>query len=282
MTVQDWDPDAFDAFEANGWEERAADYAATLAAVTAHPVEDLLDAARVGPGTRVLDVAAGPGHVSQACADRGATPIGLDVAHEMVAAARARYPGLDFRQGDAQRLPLAHGSLDSIVGNFAILHFGRPERAVSEFARVLAPGGSLALSTWDAPDRTRMIGVLLDAAQEAGASPLPHIPAGPPFFRFADDAEFGTLLRGSGLAQVSVRRFAYTHRFADADELWDAIRRGTVRMRGLVFDQPPDVLARIREAYDRLLREYTGDDGTVEMPISVKIAAGIRGPGLVA
>ncbi len=237
---------------------------------------------RVGPGARVLDVGAGPGHVCAACADRGATPIGLDVAHEMVAVARARYPGLEFRQGDAQDLPLADGSVDSVVGNFAILHFGQPERAVSEFVRVLAPGGALALSTWDGPDRTRMIGVFLDAAREAGAAPMPHIPAGPPFFRFADDTEFSTLLRGAGLVEVSVRRFAYTHTFADADELWDSIRRGTVRVRGLIFDQPPEILSRIRQAYERLLRDHTGDDGRVEMPISVKIAAGVRGPGLVA
>jgi SAM-dependent methyltransferase len=279
VTTQDWDPDVFDAFEAKGWEDRAAGYAEMLVGVTAHPVEDLLDAARVGPGTRVLDVAAGPGHVSAACADRGATPIGLDVAHEMVAVARARYPDLEFLQGDAHGLPFADASMDAVVGNFAILHLGRPERAVSEFARVLAPGGSVALTTWDTPDRTRMIGVFLDAAQEAGASPLPHVPAGPPFFRFADDTEFAALLYGAGLAEVSVRRVDYTHRFADADELWEAIRRGTVRVRGLVFDQPPETLTRIRRAYERLLREYTGGDGGVEMPISVKIAAGIRHPG---
>jgi SAM-dependent methyltransferase len=278
VTTQDWDPEAFDAFEAKGWEERAADYAAMLVGVTAHPVRALLDAARVGPGTRVLDVAAGPGHASAVCAARGATPIGLDVAHEMVAAARARHPGLTFCQGDAQSLPFADRSMDAVVGNFAILHFGRPEQAVSEFTRVLAPGGWLALSTWDTPDRTRMVGVLLDAAAEAGARPLPHVPAGPPFFRFADDTAFTNLLRGAGLTEVSVRRFDYTHRFADADELWDSIRRGTVRTRGLVFDQPPDLLQRIRAAYERLLGEFTAEDGSLDMPISVKIAAGVRTP----
>jgi hypothetical protein len=118
--------------------------------------------------------------------------------------------------------------------------------------------------------------VFLDAAQEAGASPLPHVPAGPPFFRFADDTEFTTLLGGAGLVEVTVRQFAYTHRFADADELWEAIRRGTVRTRGLIFDQPVELQSRIRAAYERLLRDHTGEDGTVEMPISVKIAAGTR------
>ena len=145
------DPEAFDAFEAKGWEEQAVGYAESFVDVTARVVEPLLDAARVGPGTRVLDVGAGPGHVCAACAARGATALGLDVAHEMVAVASARYPTLDFRQGDAHHLPFPDRSMDAVVANFAILHFGRPERAVAEFVRVLGPGGSVALSTWDSP-----------------------------------------------------------------------------------------------------------------------------------
>lgn len=276
MNAGDVDPDAFDAFEAKGWEERARGYAERLMGVTAHPIEPLLDAARVGPGTRVLDVATGPGHVAAACAARGATPVGLDVAYVMVAVARARYPELDFRQGDAQRLIFADASLEAVVGNFAILHLGRPERAVAEFVRVLKPGGSVALSTWDTPDRTRMIGVFLDAANDVGAVPLPHLPAGPPFFRYADDSEFTRLLHDAGLGGVSVGTFAYRHRFSSPDDLWDAIGSSTVRLRALVFEQPADVLAAIRAAFDRRVAEYVTDDGGLDMPISVKVAAGFR------
>jgi SAM-dependent methyltransferase len=274
MDTSTVDPDAFDAYEAAGWEERAQAYASVFLPVTARVIEPLLNAARVGTGTRVLDVASGPGHVAAACAERGAVPMGLDVAHRMVEVARGRYPELDFRQGDGHQLPFEDGSFDAVVGNFAILHFGRPERAAAEFARVLAPGGAVALSTWDGPQRARLIGVLLDAAGEAGAVPLPHLPAGPPFFRYADDAEFTRLLHGAGLRNVEVNTIAFTHHLGSADELWDGMSRATVRTRALIFDQPPDVQARIRAAYDRIIQEYVAADGGLDIPISVKVAAG--------
>jgi ubiquinone/menaquinone biosynthesis C-methylase UbiE len=268
------DPRAFDAFEAAGWEKRADGYTTAFVPLTERVIEPLLDAANVGTGTRVLDVASGPGHVTAACAARGAVPIGLDVAPRMVEVARSRYPGLEFRQGDAQHLPFGSGSFDAVVANFAILHFGQPERAVAEFVRVLAPGGAVALSTWNVPQETRLIGVFLDAATEAAVVPLPGLPAGPPFFRFADDAEFTRLLHDAGLTEVEVSTVGFTHHFGSADELWDAMERGTVRTRALIFDQPDDVRARVRAAYDRIVQEYLAADGGLDIPASVKVAAG--------
>jgi SAM-dependent methyltransferase len=67
-----------------------------------------------------------------------------------------------------------------MVGNFLMLHLGRPERAAAEFVRVLAPGGRLALTVWDLPERARFLGVLLEALAAAGASPPEDIPVGPP------------------------------------------------------------------------------------------------------
>jgi len=276
MGTEGVDPDAFDAFEAAGWDQRAEGYVGVFLPLTAQVINPLLDAANVGPGTRVLDVASGPGHVAAACAARGATPIGLDVSAQMIAVARGRYPGLDFRQGDAQHLPFENRSLDAVVGNFAILHFGRPERAVAEFVRVLLPGGSVALSTWDSPARARILGVLLDAAAEVGAEPLAHLPPGPPFFRFADESEFDRLLRTAGLREVDVRTVTFSSHYESADHLWDGMARGTVRTRALIFDQPEDVLARIRSAYERIIEEYAVTGGGFDLPVSVKVASGTR------
>jgi SAM-dependent methyltransferase len=89
-----------------------------------------------------------------------------------------------------------------VVGNFAILHVGRPERVAGEAARVLAPGGMLALSTWDDPVRCRLLKVFTDAIGEVGAAPPPDLPDGPPFFRFANDGEFTRLLTDAGLTDT--------------------------------------------------------------------------------
>ena len=274
MTI---DPDAFDAFEAAGWEERAEGYDRFLGSITSRLAEPLLDAASVGPGTRVLDVATGPGYLAGRAAEGGARVTGVDVAAAMLALAARSHPGIEFREADAQALPFEDQSFDAVLGNFVILHLGRPEQAAGEFARVLAPGGKVALTTWDQPDRARIIGVFLDAIAEAGAIPPQDIPKGPDFFRFSRGEEFDALLAEHGLEDRQVDTIAFTHRVSTADELWDGLLAGAVRTSALIERQPEATRRRIREAFDRLVEQYRHGDA-LELPVSAKLAAG-RKPG---
>jgi ubiquinone/menaquinone biosynthesis C-methylase UbiE len=137
-----YDPDAFDAFESAGWQRAAPRYDEFIARLTGGTVEKLLDAARVGSGMRVLDVATGTGLAAGAAANRGAQVVGVDVVAEMVEQARSLYPELEFVEGDVHALPFADNSFEAVVCNFGLLHFGRPEDAASELARVLAPTGA--------------------------------------------------------------------------------------------------------------------------------------------
>jgi ubiquinone/menaquinone biosynthesis C-methylase UbiE len=267
------DLDAFDEFEASAWEERVEGYAGFFGAVTGRLVEPLLDLARVGPGTRVLDVASGPGYVAAEAGRRGATVSGADVAEAMVARAAIEHPEIEFRRADAQSLPFEDGAFDAVVANFGLPHFGRPERAVAEGARVLAPGGRLALTTWDAPAEMRMFGVFLEAVGEAGAGPPDGLPPGPDVFRFSDDGEFRSLLEDAGLVDVEVRRIAFTHPVRSFGDFWDALQDGTVRMASLVRGQSEETRESIRAALERRLAAY-GTDGRFEIPVSVKLAAG--------
>lgn len=108
------DPDAFNAFEAAGWEERALAYDRFFGSTTSQAVEPLLDAASVAAGTRVLDIATGPGYVAGQAARRGASVVGVDVAAAMVALARRLHPGLEFREADAHALPFEDASFDAV------------------------------------------------------------------------------------------------------------------------------------------------------------------------
>ena len=267
------DLDAFDQFEASAWEERVEGYAGFFGAVTGRLVEPLLDVARVGPGTRVLDVATGPGYVAAEAARRGATVCGVDVAKAMVDRAGAEHPDVEFRRADAQSLPFEEGSFDAVVGNFGLPHFGRPELAVAEGVRVLAPGGWLALTTWDVPAEMRMFGVFLEAVGEAGAGPPDGLPPGPDVFRFSDDGEFRRLFEAQALVDVEVRRIAFTHPVRSFEDFWRALQRGTVRMASLVLDQSEETRERIRTALERRLAVYDAN-GVFDVPVSVKLAAG--------
>jgi SAM-dependent methyltransferase len=265
------DPAAFNAFEAAGWEERATTYHRTLLPLTRLIAEPLLDAAAVGPGTRLLDVGTGPGYVAAAAADREATAVGVDVAPAMVALARTLHPRVGFVHGDAEDLQFDDDSFDAVVGNFALPHLGRPERAVAEFLRLLSPGGRVALSTWNVPAASRLPGVFFDAVQEVGAAPPPGLPIGPPFYHYADEAEFTALLSDAGLVDVTVSTVAFTYRFVG--DLFDCLVDGTVRARALVVGQPEATQARVRVVLDRLIAEYARDGG-FDMPISVKVGSG--------
>jgi ubiquinone/menaquinone biosynthesis C-methylase UbiE len=273
MTEAEVDADAFNAFEAAGWEQQAAGYEDFFGQITTRLVDPLLDAAEVDGGERVLDVATGPGYVAAKAAERGAVTIGLDNAEAMISLARRRHPRIEFRRGDVEALPFPDGSFDAVVGNFLMLHLGRPEQAAAEFVRVLAPDGRLALTVWDVPENARLLGVLVDAVAVAEAKAPEDLPVGPPIFRFADEREFDRLLRTQGLEGIQVRTIAFSHSAPSQDDLWQGLLGGSVRTSALILRQSEDVQRKIRAAFDRIVQQYQVGD-RLEIPVSVKLAFG--------
>jgi hypothetical protein len=144
---------------------------------------------------------------------------------------------------------------------------------VAGFVRVLHPGGRLALTSWDVPERARFLGVFLDAVADAGATAPTDIPTGPNFFRFSADEEFDALMGDHGLEQRTVQTLAFTHRVANADELWDGLLAGTVRTSALIERQPEETRRRIRDSFNRLVRQYQRG-AVLELPVSAKLASG--------
>lgn len=272
MTDPPVDADAFNAFEASGWDQRSAAYDDFFGPITTRLVEPLLDAVEVGRGARVLDVASGPGYVAAKAAERGASVVGVDIAEAMISLARRLHPQLEFRHGNAEALPFPDRSFDALVGNFVLLHLGRPEHAAAEFARVLAPGGRLALTVWDLPERARFLGVLIEALSAAGANPPEDIPVGPPIFRFSDEQEFARLLGGQRLEDIQVRTVAFTHPEPSADALWRGLLGGTVRMSALILRQTNEMQRQIRAVFDRIVQQFEAG-GRLELPVSVKLAS---------
>ena len=269
-----YDPKVFEAFEAAGWAEKdAGAYDMLLGRVTMRFAEPLLDAVGAGRGTRLLDLATGPGYVAGRAVARGAEPVGFDLSDAMLAYAREHVPGVEFVRGDVTALPFEDESFDAVTAAFLLLHLAEPERAVAEAARALRPGGAAAFTVWDVPARGRWLGVLVDAIEEVGVSAPADVPAGPPFFRFADENELTTLITGAGLADPAVRTVEFPLHVGSADELWDGLIEGAVRMRALVQAQRDDVQRSIRARFEELLDGYVADDG-FEVSVSAKLGSG--------
>jgi SAM-dependent methyltransferase len=267
------DPEAFRRFEADGWQQVSDVYDRLFGPVTAHVLPALLDAAGVARGTRVLDVASGPGYVAARAAERGALVVGIDVAPAMVGLASRLHPELDFRQAPAEAPPFADGAFDAVVSNFGLGHFAEPERVAARLARMLAPGGRLALSWWDVPAKCRFLGLIVDAMTEAGATPPPDLPAGPPIFRYSEDVALTELLGGAGLVGIDIRSVAFVHPFPAPDALWDGMLAGTVRISAAIRRQPAAIRERIRASFDRLAVPHLRPDG-LAVPVSVKLVPG--------
>lgn len=269
----DYDPVAFDAFEKAGWGTKdAADYDALAGRVTSRLADPLLDAADAGPGKRVLDIATGPGYVAGRATERGASSVGLDYSESMLAYARSRSPGVEFVRGNATDLPFPADSFDAVTCAFLLLHVSQPEEVVREASRVLAPEGRAAFSVWDEPSQGRWLGVVFDAVAAAGAPTPADMPPGPPIFRFADDREFARLLTDAGLADAAVETVEFPLHLASADELWNGLVDGSVRVRPLILGQSREMQDAIRAHFDRLLDVYRTEEG-FSVPVSVKLAA---------
>lgn len=265
------DANAFRAFEHAGWEEVATHYHDTFVPLTIQTTEPLLDAAGVRSGTRVLDVATGPGYLAAAAAQRGANVTGVDFSAAMVALARQHHPSIEFQVGDAEALPLPDDSFDAVVMNFGLLHLARPQRALEEAHRVLRSGGRVGFTVWAGPDQAVAFGIILHVIDAYGRLDVP-LPPGPPFFQFSDPHECRRALSAVGFAAPSVVQLPLVWRLGSPEALFDAMWGGTVRTAGLLRAQSPEALTRIREAVIAAAMDYRTDQG-IELPMPAILAS---------
>lgn len=265
------DPDAFREFERAGWSRAAAAYEDSWGRVTAQTAAPLLDAAGAGAGCQLLDVCCGPGVVAGAAAARGADARGVDLAESFIAIARRRAPGARFEAGDAEALPFPDAAFDAAVSGYGIIHLPRPAAALAEMARVLRPGGRVAVSVWAGPEPGTGLGAAVSAIRAHAdlSVPLPH---GPDFFQFSAPGALASALAGAGFAEVSVTRVEQTCRAERDDALWRMIAEAGVRMSGLLRAQTPERRAAVRAAMIEGVRALP-DPKALPMPALVGAGA---------
>jgi SAM-dependent methyltransferase len=112
----------------------------------------LVEACEIGPGVRVLDVAAGTGNAAIPAAARGAAVVASDLTPELFEAGRARAAAegvkLEWVEADAEDLPFADASFDAVISSIGVMFAPHHQAAADELVRVCRPGGTIGLLSW--------------------------------------------------------------------------------------------------------------------------------------
>jgi SAM-dependent methyltransferase len=163
----------------------------------------LVDACEIGPGMRVLDVAAGTGNASIPAAQRGAQVTASDLTPELLEAGRARAQAegveLDWVEADAEQLPFDDESFDVVMSSIGAMFAPHHQDVADELVRVCRPGGTIGLLSWT-PEG--MIGALFRTMGPFAPPPPPGAQPAPLWGSedhvrglFGDRVEFRTLER---------------------------------------------------------------------------------------
>jgi SAM-dependent methyltransferase len=266
----------FDPSERLIWAGRGAAYADSYARLCARPVPQLLDAAHVRAGVRVLDVGTGPGTVAVAAVARGAGVTAVDAEPTMVELAARAVPAADVRVAVLPELPFQDGEFDAVVANFVLNHVGRPKAALAELRRVLRPNGWIALTIWAVPPAPGQA-LLGRAIQAAGAVRPPHLPAGlAPEDDFSrDEGGLTSLMTAAGLRDAVCATVRWDHR-ADAAEWWRGPAAGVASGGRIVQSQTPHLRAEIKRHFDLLSAEFADEDGLLTLPHAALLARARR------
>lgn len=228
--------------------------------------QDVVGAAAVGKGDDVLDVACGTGNAAIPAAERGGTVTGLDITPELLEDAKknAAQAGVEatWVEGDAEELPFDDESFDVVLSTFGCMFAPRHEVAAAEIARVLRPGGRIAIAAWTPTGR---VGEMFKMMGSHMPPPPPGVATGPPIMWGAED-HVRSLFDGSGI-DLDFTENAVEYRYPDVEEGVEFFSKNfgpMVMARAALEPQGKwdAMVADLRSLYDR---HNEADDGSLLM-----------------
>lgn len=201
---------------------------------SAEAVARLIDELRIGPGGRVLDLAAGTGKLTRQLAPTGAEIVAVEPIAAMRAKLAASLPGVEALEGTAERIPLPDESVDAVVVGQAF-HWFDSHRAVREIHRVLRPNGAVGL-IWQSRNPMRPWIERLDEIIDRADDGHPRFRTGEwgrgfdetTLFEPLQHATFGHLQRGSPdtiVDRVASISYIAARPALDRERILDEVRR---------------------------------------------------------
>lgn len=210
------------------WDLVSAAYASEVVPTFEYFARSALALAAAPRGSRVVDVACGPGTLSVLAAAAGHRVDALDFSPEMLSYLEARRvrdgnDRITTQLGDGQALPYADATFGAGFSMFGLMFF--PDRAAGfrELRRVLVPGARAVVSSWPPIEDNPIFAAMFSAIRTSLASVLPGAPpsAEPPL---ASEAQCAAEM-AAAFGEVRVHRVVATQHVASADALWDHLKR---------------------------------------------------------
>jgi ubiquinone/menaquinone biosynthesis C-methylase UbiE len=264
-TAQAWDA------AAEGWNRHATLISAWLGRSTAA----LLDAAAIGPGARVLDLAAGAGDQTLDIARRvgpAGQVLATDISPHFLALARAKLQaaGFDAVQtvvADAQALDvvpgLRDGGFDAVVCRLGLMFCPQPQAALAGALQALRPGGRLAALVFSAPQANPCIAIMVSTAlRHAGrAAATPFEPG--TLLSLGQPGLLDELLHAAGYAEVRVQALAAPMRLAGVHDYLDFVQTAGLPITAMLAPLPAAAQRAAWQDIEQQLDRFTTDEGWV-------------------
>lgn len=195
----------------------------------AEAARDLVAAAEVGAGQRVLDIGTGTGVGSEAIRAAGGAAVGVDRSFAMLAAGHRSRPGLPVVAAEAIDLPFRDRTFDAVLGNFVLAHFAKVETALFDLRRVLRPQGRIGFTAW-ADGKDAYQEAWLELVEEVVPRDMlepAYAAAAPGHERFKRPETVEQALRDAGFRRVRTERRRYQWAYA-RDDLVEGLGTWTV------------------------------------------------------
>ena len=248
----------------------AGDYSYTGPRLEPASIE-LVERLGIAAGERVLDVAAGTGNFALAAASHGAVVDALDFSSVMITKGSKRTQGLEvsWHEGDAEDLPFPSSTFDVAASVFGVMFAPNHAKAAAELARVVKPGGRIAVNAWTPSGN---VGTFVKTLR----GPIMNLPPDTPDpLRWGTEEGVSDLLGPHAASITSSKRWV-TFSYASWDEYMAALEsNGSARMakEKLPSEAYQRSLATIREVVEGFNQATDGSvvyDGEYLETIAVK------------